>query len=315
MIVIIGSINMDLVLRVPRMPAAGETLCGSAFRTIPGGKGANQAVACARLTAGGAPAVALIGCLGDDGFGDTLRAALVAEGIDVSHVSTMAGVASGIASILVDANGQNSIVIAGGANDLLTPGHIDAARSLIAQASIVVLQLETPLVTVEYAINLAHALGKIVVLNPAPAPSTHLPAAMLARVDYLIPNEIEAAMLAGTAPEDVVAAAAALRASGCRNVLVTLGAKGVHAALAEATRAFAAHPVAAVDSTAAGDTFIGGFVAALAGGEPVADAIALGQRAAAWSVTRHGAQTSIPHRHELSGDIPGLTRPTTVRAS
>jgi ribokinase len=313
MIVVIGSINMDLVLRVPRMPAAGETLCGSAFHTIPGGKGANQAVACARLAAGSTPAVALIGCLGDDGFGNTLRAALVAEGIDVSHVSTMAGVASGIASILVDANGQNSIVIAGGANDLLAPAHVDAARALIAQASIVVLQLETPLATVEYAINLAHALGKIVVLNPAPA--FQLPAAMLARVDYLIPNEIEAAMLAGTATDAVMAAATVLRASGCRNVLVTLGAKGVLAALAEGTRTFAAHPVAAVDSTAAGDTFIGGFVAALAGGEPVADAIALGQRAAAWSVTRHGAQTSIPHRHELSGDIPGLTRPTTVRAS
>ena len=308
MIVVIGSINMDLVLRVPRMPAAGETLCGSAFHTIPGGKGANQAVACARLAAGHEPAVAMIACLGDDGFGDTLRAALVAEGIDVSHVSTIAGVASGVAAILVDETGQNSIVIAGGANDLLAPAHIDAARHLIAQASIVVLQLETPLATVEYAINLAHALGKIVVLNPAPAPApaptANLPPAMLARVDYLIPNEIEAAMLAGTAPDDVMAAAAVLRASGCRNVLVTLGAKGVHAALADGACAFAAYPVAAVDTTAAGDTFIGGFVAALAAGEPVADAIALGQRAAAWSVARHGAQTSIPHRHELFDATP-----------
>ncbi len=310
MIVVIGSINMDLVLRVPRMPAAGETLIGSAFQTIPGGKGANQAVACARLGseksgAGSAPKVALIGCLGDDGFGQILRAALVSEGIDVSHVSTMAGVASGIASILVDANGQNSIVIAGGANDLLAPKHIDAARELIAQASIVVLQLETPLATVQHAIDLAHALGKTVVLNPAPA--AHLPAPLLAKVDYLIPNEIEAAMLADTgvdgATDNVAATAISLLAQGCRNVIITLGANGVHAALEQGSHTFAAHPVTAVDSTAAGDTFIGGFVAALASGAAVIDAIALGQRAAAWSVTRHGAQTSIPQRHQLADQL------------
>ncbi|MEB0136562.1 ribokinase [Actimicrobium sp. CCC2.4] len=300
MIVVIGSINMDLVLRVPRIPAAGETLSGSAFHTIPGGKGANQAVACARLGTGSLPAVAMIGCLGDDGFGALLRAALVAEGIDVSRVSTMPGIASGVATIMVDAAGQNSIVIAGGANDLLSPVHIDAAHDLIAQASVVVLQLESPLATVEYAIRLAHQLGKIVVLNPAPAPATPLPAALLAQVDYLIPNEIEAAMLAGCAPDDIAGASAALHAQGCRNVLVTLGAKGVHAALVEGTLVFAAHPVVAVDSTAAGDTFIGGFVAALAAGAPVVEAIALGQRAAAWSVMRHGAQTSIPHRHALT---------------
>jgi ribokinase len=320
MIVVIGSINMDLVLRVPRMPAAGETLTGSAFQTIPGGKGANQAVACARLgsdrpDSDSAPRVALIGCLGDDGFGQILRAALVSEGIDVSHVSTMPGVASGIASILVDASGQNSIVIAGGANDLLAPTHIDAARELIAQASIVVLQLETPLATVQHAIDLAHALGKTVVLNPAPA--AHLPAPLLAKVDYLIPNEIEAAMLAGTnfdsATENVAATAESLMAMGCGNVLITLGAKGVHAALestsgsrAIVSQTFAAHPVTAVDSTAAGDTFIGGFVAALASGAAVIDAIALGQRAAAWSVMRHGAQTSIPQRHQLADASPTI---------
>ncbi|MDY7578783.1 ribokinase [Herbaspirillum sp. RTI4] len=311
MIVVIGSINMDLVLRVPRMPGAGETLTGSAFRTIPGGKGANQAVACARLSAGSFPAVkvALVGCLGDDAFGDILRAALVAENIDVSQISTMPGVASGIASILVDADGQNSIVIAGGANDLLAPSHIDAARDLIAQARIVVLQLESPLATVEYAINVAHALGKIVVLNPAPA--AHLPAALLASVDYLIPNEIEAAMLAGTALGDVVAASAALRAQACRNVLVTRGAKGVHASLADGMHSFAAHSVIAVDTTAAGDTFIGGFVAALAASESVEEGIVLGQRAAAWSVTRHGAQTSIPYRHELPDANADFSRLST----
>ena len=299
MIVVIGSINMDLVLRVPRMPLPGETLTGGAFQTIAGGKGANQAVACARLGRG---AVAMIGCLGDDAFGMTLRAALVADGIDVSHVTTLPGVASGIASILVDANGQNSIVIAGGANDLLTPAHIDAALPLLARASVVVLQLETPLATVQHAIAVAHGLGKTVVLNPAPAAS--LPAAVLAQVDYLIPNEIEAAMLLGAATSGiddafVATGAAALRAAGCRNVLVTLGAKGVYAALEDGNRDFPARAVTAVDTTAAGDTFIGGFVAALASGADPAAAIDLGQRAAAIGVTRPGAQTSIPYLREL----------------
>ena len=150
MIVVIGSINMDLVLRVPRMPLPGETLTGGAFRTIPGGKGANQAVACARLSgkvAAGGQQVAMVGCVGDDAFGATLRAALVGDGIIDSHITTLPGVASGIASILVDDNGQNSIVIAGGANDLLSPAHIDAAKELIEQADIVVLQLETPMAT------------------------------------------------------------------------------------------------------------------------------------------------------------------------
>ena len=302
MIVVIGSINMDLVLRVPRMPLPGETLTGGAFRTIPGGKGANQAVACARLSgkvAAGGQQVAMIGCVGDDAFGATLRAALVGDGIIDSHITTLPGVASGIASILVDDNGQNSIVIAGGANDLLSPAHIDAAKELIEQADIVVLQLETPMATVVHAIKLARSLGKTVVLNPAPAAS--LPAGVLELVDYLIPNEIEAAMLAGVSPEgaDAKALAAALQKLGSDNVIITLGSKGVHAALYGGDYTFPAEAVQAVDTTAAGDTFIGGFVAGLASGMDEAEAISQGQRAAAWSVTKPGAQTSIPHLHEL----------------
>ena len=302
MIVVIGSINMDLVLRVPRMPLPGETLTGGAFRTIPGGKGANQAVACARLSgkvAAGGQQVAMVACVGDDAFGATLRAALVGDGIIDSHITTLPGVASGIASILVDDNGQNSIVIAGGANDLLSPAHIDAAQGLIEQADIVVLQLETPMATVVHAIKLARSLGKTVVLNPAPAAS--LPEGVLELVDYLIPNEIEAAMLAGVSPEgaDVKALAAALQKLGSDNVIITLGSKGVHAALYGGDTTFPAEAVKAVDTTAAGDTFIGGFVAGLASGMDEAEAIQQGQRAAAWSVTKPGAQTSIPHLHEL----------------
>ena len=301
MIVVIGSINMDLVLRVPRMPLPGETLTGGAFRTIPGGKGANQAVACARLSGNvaGAQQVAMVGCVGDDAFGATLRSALVGDGIIDSHITTLPGVASGIASILVDDNGQNSIVIAGGANDLLSPAHIDAAKALIEQADIVVLQLETPMATVVHAIKLARSLGKTVVLNPAPAAS--LPEGVLELVDYLIPNEIEAAMLAGVNPEgaDVKALAAALQKLGSDNVIITLGSKGVHAALYGGDYTFPAEAVKAVDTTAAGDTFIGGFVAGLASGMDEAEAIGQGQRAAAWSVTKPGAQTSIHHLHEL----------------
>ncbi|SDY36677.1 ribokinase [Collimonas sp. OK242] len=302
MIVIIGSINMDLVLRVPRMPHPGETLSGGRFQTIAGGKGANQAVACARLSADSVK-VAMIACLGDDAFGVELRAALRNDGVDDSHVSTMEGEASGVASILVDASGQNSIVLAAGANDALSPAHIDAARSLIGQARIVVLQLETPLATVRHAIKLAHGLGKVVVLNPAPAQA--LPADLLAQVEYLIPNEIEAAMLAGLSAASldndaaIEAAVATLRAAGSANILVTLGAKGVYAALTSGSVHFAAQPTKAVDTTAAGDTFIGGFVAALAEGRGEAEAIAFGQRAAALSVARIGAQTSIPYRREL----------------
>lgn len=302
MIVVIGSINMDLVLRVPRMPLPGETLTGGAFRTIPGGKGANQAVACARLSgkvAAGGQQVAMVGCVGDDAFGATLRAALVGDGIIDSHITTLPGVASGIASILVDDNGQNSIVIAGGANDLLSPAHIDAAKELIDQADIVVLQLETPMATVVHAIKLARSLGKTVVLNPAPAAS--LPDGVLELVDYLIPNEIEAAMLASVSPDgaDAKVLAAALQKLGSDNVIITLGSKGVHAALYGGDFTFPAEVVQAVDTTAAGDTFIGGFVAGLASGMDEAEAIQQGQRAAAWSVTKPGAQTSIPHLHEL----------------
>lgn len=294
MIVIIGSINMDLVLRVPRMPQPGETLAAGQLQTIPGGKGANQAVACARL---GSTPVAMIGCVGDDVFGAALRAALRVDKIEDTHVHTIAATASGVASILVDAAGQNSIVLAAGANACLSPAHIDAARDVIAQAKIIVLQLEIPLATVQHALALAAELGKVVVLNPAPAQV--LPRALLAQVTYLIPNEIEAAMLVGEPVLEPALALARLRTCGASNVLLTLGAQGVYAGLAGGACLYPAQPVVAVDTTAAGDTFIGGFVAALAEGQAQAQAIGLGQRAAAMSVTRPGAQASIPYRAEL----------------
>lgn len=297
MIVIIGSVNMDLVLRVPRMPLPGETLAGDKFMTIPGGKGANQAVACARLAAPGT-SVAMVACVGDDAFGSQMRDSITACGIDDRYIDEVAGEATGIASIMVDANAQNSIVIAAGANGRLDVERIERARPLIEQASIVLLQLEVPMPTVIHSIELAHALGKTVVLNPAPAQA--LPRELLQKIDYLILNEIEAAMLAEEQSEDIPLLARKLHALGARNVVVTLGEKGVYGSFADGQqRHLPARKVQAVDTTAAGDTFIGGFIGAIAQGHDQFDAIAYAQAAAALSVTRVGAQTSIPTRDEV----------------
>lgn len=297
MIVIIGSVNMDLVLRVPRMPLPGETLAGEKFMTIPGGKGANQAVACARLAAPGT-SVAMVACVGDDAFGGQMRDSITACGIDDRYIDQVAGEATGIASIMVDAHAQNSIVIAAGANGRLDVERIERARPLIEQASIVLLQLEVPMDTVIHSIELAHALGKTVVLNPAPAQA--LPRELLQKIDYLILNEIEAAMLAEEQSEDIPLLARKLHALGARNVVVTLGEKGVYGSFADGQqRHVPARKVQAVDTTAAGDTFIGGFIGAIAQGRDQFDAIAYAQAAAALSVTRVGAQTSIPTRDEV----------------
>ncbi|WP_343725026.1 ribokinase [Herbaspirillum huttiense] len=297
MIVIIGSVNMDLVLRVPRMPLPGETLAGDKFMTIPGGKGANQAVACARLAAPGT-SVAMVACVGDDAFGGQMRQSITACGIDDRYIDEVAGEATGIASIMVDANAQNSIVIAAGANARLDVERIERARPVIEQASIVLLQLEVPMETVIHSIELAHALGKTVVLNPAPAQA--LPRALLQKIDYLILNEIEAAMLAEEQSEDIPLLAQKLHDLGARNVVVTLGEKGVYGSFADGQqRHLPARKVQAIDTTAAGDTFIGGFIGAIAQGRDQFDAIAYAQAAAALSVTRVGAQTSIPTRDEV----------------
>ena len=296
-VAVVGSLNMDLVVRVPRLPVAGETLAGRTFAQVPGGKGGNQAVAAARLGAH----VAMIGRVGADGNGATLRAGLEAEGIDCGALATSEAAPTGVALISVDEAGRNCIVIVAGSNGELTEGDIARHEPVLAAASVVVCQLETPPQTVHAALAAGRRLGKTVILNPAPAVGP-LPDAWLALVDYLIPNEIEAAALTGLpigSPEQAAEAAQALRRQGARNVLVTLGAAGVLAALDSGTTHFEAPRVSAIDTTAAGDTFIGAFAAQLARGAEVDSAIRFAQRAAALSVTRAGAQPSIPTLAEL----------------
>ncbi|WP_179404172.1 ribokinase [Burkholderia guangdongensis] len=299
-VTVIGSLNMDLVVRAPRLPKPGETLAGRTFAQAAGGKGGNQAVAAARLGA----RVAMIGCVGADAHGDALRAGLEAEGIDCAGLASSASAPTGVALIVVDDASQNAIVIVAGSNGEVTPDTIARHEATLAAADVLICQLETPADAVHAALRAGRRLGRTVVLNPAPAVAP-LPADWLPLVDYLIPNEVEAAALTGLpidTPADAQAAARALQANGARNVLITLGARGVLALSADgAARHYPAPAVHAVDTTAAGDTFIGAFSARLAAGADVDAAIRFAQRAASLSVTRAGAQPSIPTLAELDG--------------
>jgi ribokinase len=300
-IVVVGSLNMDLVVRMARAPAGGETLCGRDFATLPGGKGANQAIACARMGA----AVAMVGRVGTDAHGDALLAGLAADGVAATEVKALASAHTGVALIWVEDDGQNRIVLAPGANALVDEAAVERAGPLIDAAAMLVVQLEIPLGAVEAAIARAHRAGVPVLLNPAPA--LPLPAALWPRIATLVVNEHEAEALAGARvidPAAAAAAGAALRARGPARVLVTLGDQGVVSADAAGTRHHPARAVRAVDTTAAGDTFIGALAARLCEGAALADAIELGQAAAALCVTRRGAQASIPHRHELAAVGP-----------
>jgi len=300
-VVVIGSLNMDLVTRAPRLPRGGETLIGHSFATVSGGKGANQAVAAARLGA----QVAMVGCVGNDDYGVQLRDALLAEQIDCQAVSIVED-SSGVALIVVDDNSQNAIVIVAGANGAMTPPVIDRFDAVLKAADVVICQLEIPDATVGHALKRARALGKTVILNPAPA-SRPLPADWFGAIDYLIPNESEAAALTGLPVDSLQTAEAAanrLIAMGAGKVIITLGAEGSLFANGKGFEHFPAPKVQAVDTTAAGDTFVGGFAAALASGKSEVEAIRYGQVAAALSVTRAGAQPSIPTMSDVQAFKP-----------
>jgi ribokinase len=295
-IVVVGSINMDLMLRCPHLPRPGETVAGRDFRTVPGGKGANQAVAAVRLGA----QVELIGCVGNDPFGAEASAALRAEGVGLAHLCIVPQYATGIAMVLVDDAGENSIALAPGANHALSVAQIDAAAPQIAAAGLLVCQLETPLAAVQRAIVAAHAAGVPVLLNPAPAQP--LPGELLRQVELLVLNEGEAALLAGSAVNDTsqaADAAALLRRRGARTVLVTLGADGVVLADAQGCLHLPAHPARALDSTGAGDTFVGALAVACIEGCELRAAVDFAQSAAAFSVERVGAQASMPRAADL----------------
>jgi ribokinase len=291
-ILVVGSLNMDLVVNAPRHPQMGETILGGTFATFPGGKGANQAVAAARMGS----AVTMIGRVGQDGFGSELRASAVKDGIDMQHVKVDEREATGIAFITVDAAGRNTIVVASGANLALTPRELSAAQQAFSNANVLVTQLESPLDTVSAAITLAVANNLRVVLNPAPAQT--LSAEILSKVDYFIPNEREAMQVVGA--ETLDSAIEQLLGMGVRNLIITLGEKGVLIVTPAGRKEIPAYSVQAVDTVAAGDAFVGAFATGLAEGMSTEQAAQLGNAAAAISVTRHGAQPSLPMRKEVN---------------
>ena len=294
-VVVVGSANTDMTARVARLPKPGETVLGTGFESLPGGKGANQAVAAARLGA----SVTFIACVGADGLGDDMVLGLEAEGINTRYVVRDPDAPTGVALITVDeATGENVIVVASGANAKLSVGLVDMAAALIREADVLVCQLESPLETVAAALKLARAAGRTTILNPAPAQA--LPDEMLSLVSALTPNETEAALLAGDAALTPEAAARTLQARGVGQVAVTLGVAGVLLVSAGGATRIPGRAVAqAVDTTAAGDCFTGALAVALGEGKSLQEAAAFANAAAALSVTKSGAQPSLPSRFEV----------------
>lgn len=292
---VVGSVNMDLVIRAPRLPGAGETILGGPFETFGGGKGANQAVAAARLGA----EVAFIGCAGRDAWGEQMRALLAAERIDLAHLIARGGETTGAAIITVDPLGQNTIVVAPGANMALTPRDVEAAREEIACADALLLQLESPLDANRRAMEIAREADVSVLLNAAPA--RPLDSDLLDMVDLLIVNETEARLLCGLDDPDLTETQIASHlAAACRgHVIITLGRAGaVHFDGRSLTRQ-AAFAVESVDATGAGDAFAAAFAVAWCEGAEVREALTFACAAGALAVTRMGAMASLPRRNEV----------------
>lgn len=291
-VVVLGSANLDIVVQIPHHPAIGETVLGGHHDQIPGGKGANQAVAAARL--GGQ--VAMVGRVGSDDAGETLRTALNDAGVDCRHLAVDDQAPSGIALIGVDCRGDNTIIVSPGANNLLGPDDIAAAAPLLASAAVTLIQLEVPPLAVEAAVA---ASGGQVVLNPAPA--SPLPNTLLERVDVLVPNRVELAQLAGSAVPDGLAAVEDIaRGLPVSTVVVTLGADGALLVAGEDTTVLPAPLVEVVDTTGAGDAFCGAIAEALARRVDIDEATARAVHAGSLATTRLGAQPSLPTEAEVN---------------
>lgn len=295
-LVVLGSVNADHVLQVPSFPRPGETLHGRNYQVIAGGKGANQAVAAARLNAD----IGFIACVGDDSFGVNILESFKSDGININGVKMQADCPTGIAMIQVSDSGENSICISAEANAKLTAEAIEPELERICQAEFLLMQLETPLDGIELAAQIAKRNDTKVILNPAPA--RELPESLLACIDIITPNETEAEILTGIKVEDDASAKAAadmLHSKGIETVMITLGAKGVYVSQNGEGQIVPGFHVEATDTTAAGDTFNGAFVTGLMESMPLESAIQFAHAAAAISVTRFGAQTSIPSRKEV----------------
>jgi ribokinase len=305
-IIVVGSINIDLVIQVPRFPLPGETISGSDLKLIPGGKGANQAVACARQEI----RTGMVGKVGDDVFGIDLLKSLQENRIDTRGVKVQKNSSTGCALIPVASDGENSIILSPGANGKIWPEDVEAAEELIKEAKILLLQLEIPLETVLAAAQTAQKLGLEVILNPAPA--ADLPSELLGMVDYLIPNQTELELISGVSVQDLAStrrAANRLIEMGVKNLIVTLGEEGAFLANQDQNLLIPGYSVQPVDTTAAGDSFIGGFAASLIKNKSLPDAVDQANLCGALAATRPGAQPSIPTLEELekfkkSGKIP-----------
>lgn len=289
-ICVIGSLNMDLVVNVDAMPKPGQTIIGSNFKEVPGGKGANQAVAMARLNGN----VSMIGKVGEDGFGQTLISSLKNDKVDTTYIQTAKG-STGVALITVDKNAQNSIVVSPGANFEVKEEDIDNNIKAIENSDIVVLQLETPLNTIKYALNKAKELNKYTILNPAPA--VKLDDEIIKNVDLLTPNETELEIISGVSietEEDIQKAAQIMIEKGVKELIVTLGSKGSLYINKEKSMFKKAYKVEAVDTTAAGDSYTGALAVALSQDKGIEDAMDFASKVGALSVLKEGAQSSLP---------------------
>ena len=296
-IVVVGSSNTDMVIKTESFPKPGETLLGGEFFLFPGGKGANQAVAAARLQGN----VTFVAKVGNDLFGEKAREQFAKEGIATDYIHVDSERPSGVALITVDGKGENTIVVAQGSNGTLSPEDVEHASHLFDGQSIVLMQLEIPLQTVVHAARLARSQGADVILNPAPA--RPLPDELLSQVSLITPNRTEAETLTGTKVTDTDSATRAaqwFRDKGIRTVIITLGKDGAFVFDDAGGRLIESTKVTAIDSTAAGDVFNGALAVALSEGQSINDAVSLANRAAALSVTRMGAQTSAPYRRELT---------------